>query len=129
MKTIDVGSMESFGSGNDSIVIRNYVAGIAGGKLLDTSDFGDSYIRAGHVIIRGTTNDDYKPMPVSDGAYSSLPSGYEYVGVTTATIPAEEPFAAIMYSGEVNENAVPYSVANIKAAIVASVPTLVFKHD
>ena len=34
MGAVDVGTIESFGFGNDPIVIRKYVAGIKGGKVL-----------------------------------------------------------------------------------------------
>lgn len=117
--------------GNDSVVIRQFVGGIKGGKVLDTTGFTPEVIKAGHVIIRNTTTDVYKPMPLNDGgtAYASLPDSCEYVGVAVSTILTEEPLCAIMYSGEVNENAVPFSVASIKAAMKTAIPTLVFKHD
>lgn len=129
MGTIDVGSMESFGFGNDPIVIRKHIAGIQGGKVLDVTGFTEEYIRAGHVIIHDTEKDVYKPMPVKDGAYDALPSNCEYVGVTVATKSAKEPFVAIMYNGEVNDIASPFPVDGIKAALKTAVPTLVFKHD
>lgn len=115
--------------GNDSIVIRQYVSGILGGKVLDTTGYNEEVIKAGHVVIRDVVNDVYKPMPVSDGAYASLPSNHEYVGVVVATKLTKEPLVGIMYAGEVNDKAVPYSVESIKAALKTAVPTLVFKHD
>ena len=119
----------SISPGLDSVVIRHYVAGIVGGRTLDVSGFPDKVIKAGHVIIRDTVNDIYKPMPVQDGAYGSLPGDHEYVGVLRSTVTADCPTAAIMYSGEVNDVASPYPVDNIKTALLAAVPTLVFKHD
>lgn len=129
MGAIDVGSMESFGFGNDPIVIRKHIAGIQGGKVLDVTGFTEEYIRAGHVIIHDTEKDVYKPMPVKNGAYDTLPSNCEYVGVARATKSVKEPFVAIMYSGEVNDVASPFPVDGIKAALKTAVPTLVFKHD
>lgn len=129
MGTIDVGSMESFGFGNDPIVIRKYIAGIQGGKVLDMTGFTGDYIRSGHVVIRDTEKDVYKPMPVSSDAYGALPANHEYIGVVTATKSAKEPFVSIMYNGEVNDVASPYSIDSIKAALKTAVPTLVFKHD
>lgn len=129
MGTIDVGSMESFGFGNDPIVIRKHIAGIQGGKVLDVTGFTEEYIRAGHVIIHDTEKDVYKPMPVKGGGYDTLPSNCEYVGVARATKSVKEPFVAIMYSGEVNDVASPFSVDGIKAALKTAIPTLVFKHD
>ena len=115
--------------GLDSVVIRHYVAGIVGGRTLDVTGFPEKVIKAGHVIIRDTVNDIYKPMPVQDGAYGSLPGDHEYVGVLRSTVTADCPTAAIMYSGEVNDVASPYPVDTIKTALLAAVPTLVFKHD
>lgn len=126
---IDVGTIESFGFGADPIVIRKYIAGVQGGKVLDVSDFSEGYIRAGHVIIRDTTNDIYKPMPVSDGAYGSLPGSHEYVGVAVATKSVKEPFVSIMHTGVVNDVASPYPLDTIKSALKTAVPTLVFEHD
>lgn len=129
MSVIDVGTKESFGFGTDPIVIRNYVAGIKGGKVLDVDGFSEEYIKAGHVIIMETATETYKPMPVSGGAYASLPSGHEYVGVAYATKSAKEPLVSIMYSGTVNDKACPYPVDSIKAALKTALPTLVFNHD
>lgn len=121
-------------SANDSIVIRNYGAGIKGGRTLDMSDFPSDLkcIRAGHVVIRSTTDETlYKPMPVAEGgaAYASLPNGYEYVGVVVATKPVDYPLVGIMYAGEVNDVASPYPVTSIKAALKTALPGLVFMHD
>lgn len=126
---IDVGTIESFGFGNDPIVIRQYIAGVQGGKVLDVSSFTEEYIRAGHVIIRDTTNDIYKPMPVRSGAYDTLPGSHEYVGVAVATKSVKEPFVSIMHTGVVNDVASPYPLDTIKTALKTAVPTLVFEHD
>lgn len=126
---IDVGTIESFGFGNDPIVIRNYVSGDKGGRVLDVTGFTEEYIRAGHVIIKETATDTYKPMPVSDGAYAALPEGHEYVGVAYSTKSVAEPFVAIMYAGTVNDVASPFPVDDIKAALKTALPTLVFNHD
>ena len=126
---IDVGTIESFGFGNDPVVIRNYVSGDKGGRVLDVTGFTEEYIRAGHVIIKETATDTYKPMPVSDGAYAALPEGHEYVGVAYSTKSVAEPFVAIMYAGTVNDVASPFPVDDIKAALKTALPTLVFNHD
>ena len=131
MGAVDVGTIESFGFGNDPIVIRKYVAGIKGGKVLDVSNFKGEFIRAGHVIIRDTESDTYKPMPVNSNgdAYEALPGKHEYVGVCCATKSAKEPFVSIMHTGVVNDAAGPYHLDTIKAALKAAIPTLVFEHD
>lgn len=129
MSVVDLGTIESFGFDKDPIVIRNYVAGIKGGKVLDVDGFTPEFIKAGHVIIKETATDTYKPMPVSGNAYGSLPDGHEYVGVAYATKAKSEPFVAIMYSGTVNDVASPYPIDSIKAALKTALPTLVFNHD
>ena len=121
-------------SANDSIVIRKYGAGIVGGRTLDMTGFptDQKCIKAGHVVIRSTSDETlYKPMPVAAGgdAYDSLPDGYEYVGVVVATKPVDYPLVGIMYAGEVNDEASPYSVTSIKSAMKTALPGLVFMHD
>lgn len=130
MSVIAVGGKETvFGFGLDPVVIRHFEYGIQGGKVLDLTDYKEEFIRAGHVIIKDTATEVYKPMPVSDGAYAALPDGCEYVGVCAATVAAEYPFAGIMTKGEVNDTASPYPVDAIKAAFVAAVPCIRFDHD
>lgn len=131
MSVVDVGTIESFGFGNDPIVIRKYIAGIQGGKVLDVSGFKGEYIRAGHVIIHNTENDTYKPMPVNTAgdAYESLPDSHEYVGVCVATKSVKEPFVSIMHTGVVNDVASPYPLDTIKVDLKTAIPTLVFEHD
>ena len=120
-------------SANDSIVIRKYGAGITGGRTLDMENFPSNLkvIRAGHVVIRSTTDEtDYKPMPVNQAGdgYASLPANHEYVGVVVATKPVDYPLVGIMYAGEVNDVASPYPVDSIKAALKTALPGLVFMH-
>lgn len=127
----EIGTQEAFGFGVDPIVIRKHVDGIKGGVLLDVDGFTPEYIRAGHVIIR-TTSDGvttYKPMPVADGAYDSLPANYEYCGVCEATKSTDEPIIAVLTMGEVNDVAAPYSMTSIMSAFKAAVPTIVWNHD
>lgn len=127
----DLGTIEQFGWGNDSIVIRRYIAGLQGGRVLDVSDFTLEFIRAGHVILHDTTNGGYKPMPVNDDkdGYADLPDGCEYAGVAAATKSVKDPFVSIMYAGEVNDEAVPFSIDDIKDALKEALPTLSFQHD
>lgn len=124
--TLDVGTKEAFGLGNDPIVIRKYIAGVQGGRVLDTTGYTEEFIRAGHVIIREVESDTYKPLGVKDGKYVSLPEGHEYIGVAVASKSAREPFVAIMHTGVVNDVACPYPYPkDLKAAV----PTLVFERD
>jgi len=117
--------------GMDSIVIRQHIASIKNGRTLDVTDFAPDVIKAGHVIIRNTVDDVYKPMPLNEAgtAYDSLPANHEYAGVLVGTVLKKRPFAAIMYAGEVNDAASPFSVDSIKSAMKTALPQLVFKHD
>ncbi len=123
---VDVGAYEAFGFNVDPIVIRRYLAGIKGGKVLDTTGFTEEFIRAGHVIVREKASDTYRPLGVSGGAYVTLPVGSEYVGVVVASKSVKEPFVSIMHTGVVNDVACPYPFPE---GLKAAVPTLVFEHD
>lgn len=102
--------------GNDTIVIQKFLAGIKGGRALDVTGFSAEVINAGHVIITDG-NGTYKPMPVSDTSYASLPDGYSYAGILVHSILASKPAAAIMTIGQVNEKALPYEApADFKTA-------------
>lgn len=129
MSTIDIGSQEKFILGKDSIVIRHYGDGVKGGAVLDVDGFADEFIKAGHVIIQNSTTSVFKPMPVSGTAYDSLPEGCVYRGILVETVPVAEPIGGIMTDGEVNDNALPYAISDIKSAFLAAVPTIRFDHD
>lgn len=121
---------EVLGFGLDSAVILHYVGGIDGGRTLDVTDFTGDVIRAGHIVIRSTTDDTiWKPMPVSDGEYQALPSDFEYAGVVVSSVPTSQPMVGIMIEGQVNDVASPYPIsASLKTALKAAIPTLVFIH-
>lgn len=121
---------EVLGFGLDSVVIAHYVGGIAGGRTLDVTGFNEEVIKAGHIVIRSTSDDTvFKPMPVSGTAYGTLPTGYEYVGVVVSTVSAKQPVVAIMNSGEVNDAAMPFEMSSaMKTAVKEAVPTLIFIH-
>ena len=123
--------LQTMGTGMDPVVIRKYIAGITGGRTLDVSGFPLDIIKAGHMVIRDTANDTYKPMPLAAGdeAYGTLPASHEYVGVLVRSVSKEAPLAASMYSGEVNDVASPFPIDSIKAALKTALPTLVFLHD
>ena len=119
-----------FSFANDPIVIRSTIDTIKGGVALDTTGFTDEYVKAGHVIIADdATGSVFKPMPVTNGAYDTLPIGYHYAGVLISTIKTDEPLAAVLTIGEVNEKALPYPIDTIKTAFKAAVPTINWAHD
>lgn len=116
--------------GLDSVVISHYVGGIDGGRTLDVSNFAEDTIKAGHIVIRSTSDETlYKPLPVADGEYAALPEGFEYVGVVVSSVKASMPLVGIMNSGTVNDAASPYPIGTaLKAALKEAVPTLIFIH-
>lgn len=122
--------LETFEAGMDSVVIRRKGGRIIGGRTLDMTGFAEDVVKAGHIIIQSTEDETiFKPMPVSDGSYSTLPSNYQYVGVLVRTITKKDPRAAIQYDGEINDKALPYSIDSIKAALKTALPSLYFMHD
>lgn len=117
-------------SGEDSIVIRRLISSVIGGRTLDMTGFPDEYIKAGHPVIYEKSTDTWKPFPVSNGAFSTLPAGSEYKGVVIATKPAKRPFVGIMYAGEVNDEVMPYKLTDaMRTALKTALPQLVFTHD
>lgn len=129
MDPIEIGWSKEIISGPESIIIRNYVDGIKGGKVLDMAGFTEDILKCGHVIIK--KNETYKPMPVSNGAYASLPEGYAYAGICVTTVDWKKQgsLVGIMTAGEVNDSALPFAISGIAAAFKAAVPTLRFDHD
>lgn len=124
------GNSEAFEFANDPIVIRVYGKSIIGGRLLDTTGYTEDYIRKGMLIIRDETNGISKPMPVSNGAYGTLPEGYVYEGVAKSTVSKDEPFVGVMYEGEVNDLASPFTISSeILAAVKSALPELAWKHS
>lgn len=113
-------------TGNDGIVIVNYVDGIRGGRTLDTTGITENVLKAGHIIIKDDTTDTYKPMPVSGTSYDSMPASHSYVGVLQASILKSKPFAAILIDGTVNEAASPYTVTS---AMKTALKKILFVND
>ena len=119
------------GNGLNSIVIRRYLSGIIGGTTLNMDGFPHDVIHAGHVIIKDTVNNEFKPMPLNEAgnAYASLPSNHTYAGVCMQSATKEQPIVGIMYAGEVNDVASPFPVDDIKSAMASALPQLVYMHD
>lgn len=121
---IDLSMQAHFSFGAAPVIIRNGVGYIKGGKVLDVSDWSDDFIKAGHIIV--TDGDTYKPLSVTDGAYDDIEEGYSYAGVLVAAVSVKEPFGSILYSGEVNDDAVPYAISD---AIKEGLPLIAWQHD
>lgn len=131
MSKIDITAFESFGFENDPIVIRQEGRSIIGGRLLDLDGYKAEYVRVGQVIIRDEKNEVSKPLGVTDGTYDAIPEGFVVEGVCKQTFAVDDPvMVGVMYEGEVNDVASPFPLSDeIKTAIKASCPNLVFKHD
>ena len=112
--------------GKDAVVVPNYISGIPGGRSLNVEGFDGKVVLAGHVII--SKGADYKPMPVSEGAYGELPSGYSYAGILAKSISTACPMASIMTRGDVNDAAAPYKMDGILAAFKTACPHINFFH-
>ena len=113
----------------DGIVIVDNFQSIRGGRTLLTTGYTPETIQAGHVIIRETATGEYKPMPVSGGAYAALPAGHTYAGILISSILTAKPFAGIMVRGTVNPVASPYPIATIQADFTTAVPLIDFRAD
>lgn len=94
----------AYSEGYDSVVIVDNFKSKRGGATLDTTGYPLPHIRAGHVIIRQTSNGELKPMPLNgtNDGYGTLPAGHTYYGILINSIRTDKPFAGIMFSGTVN---------------------------
>ena len=111
----------------DEIVIRKFIGGYEGGRTLDCTGF-TGVIKAGHVIIK-LASGNYAPMPISDNAYGSLPSGAKYAGILYRSVSVDNPSASIMTNGKVNPNAVPFAMTSILSAFKSACPFIEFQSD
>lgn len=125
--TKDIGARETVFAGKDIVVIRNVVTDVKGGVVLDVTDYEPAVIYAGSLVIK--SGDSWKPMPVSDGAYSTLTDGYEYAGVVITTTPTSEPLVPVMIAGDVNDNCLPYAIDDIEDAVKEALPNITWSHD
>ena len=119
----------------DDIICQKYIAGIPGGRALDVdADYPLSVIYAGTPVIKKDGN--YKPFPLvadKDGyegyKLGTLPTGYAYAGILYKSIKKNNPAAAILIEGVVNEAAVYFPLDDVKAAIKAAFPAITFVSD
>lgn len=126
MPVVDLSKTSTIDAGNDSIVIRQLIQDIPGGRTLDASAISAEVINAGHIIIEETATGTLKPMPVSGDSYAALPASHTYKGVLVASILKAKPFASILVRGSVNEVASPYAVP---AAAKTALTLITFTKD
>lgn len=73
MATVNLNNAdELYITGNDSIVIVDNFQSIRGGRSLDVSGVTESVIKAGHVIIKETAAENYKPMPATEASVGNI---------------------------------------------------------
>ena len=113
-------------TGNDSIVVVNYLEGIIGGRTLDATGFTPTVIQAGHVVIKETATGDFKPMPIDGAAYAALPAGHTIEGIVVASVLTSKPFVGILVRGTINEKACTYAPTE---AIKTALPLIRFIQD
>lgn len=120
----------SLDTGNDSIVISEYISGKIGGATLDVTGWTDETIPAGHVIIQETATGNLKPFPVSGTSYGSLPANHTISPyVTVASVLASKPFVGLMDRGTVNPNAQKYTISSVLSAVQAAQPNITYRAD
>lgn len=106
MATIDlIKNRISVDASKDNVIIDKVIETIRGGRTLDVAGFADTTIQAGHVILLNAAG-EFVPQPV-DG---SIPVGATAVGILTVSIRTDEPSAAIMTRGTVNEVPLKYVI-------------------
>ncbi len=116
----------------DSIVIVDNFQSIRGGRTLDVTGFVPTVINAGHVIIKETATNEYKPNPVAGTAFAALPAGHTYAGIQINSVLTNKAMVGILVRGTVNPsypNAMPYDAATILVALKAALPLVDFRAD
>ena len=135
--------------GMDSVTIQKFISGIPGGRTLDTANWPLANVFAGTVAIK-LANGDYAPYPIKQAVltgdddvqtpqvnedgdpvyiYDALPEGAKVVGIVYRSVEKTRATASIMIDGVVNEACVPFALDNVKAALVAACPNLIFLKD
>jgi len=116
---------------NDNIRITDIIETKIGGAVLDTTDFPDSVIEAGHVVIYNATTGVYKPMPITGTpkAYGSLPANFAYFGFVIGTVLTKNPAVGVLTRGRVNPAAFKYPITSIESALKTALPHITFVTD
>lgn len=105
--------------GLDSIVVIQALSELPGGRTLDVSKAGEGVrvVRSGHVLVIDKETGDICPLNITEGKYESL-DGRKVAGVLKYSVSINDPRAAIVTAGQINEAASPAPVTDeIKAAM------------
>lgn len=88
-----INEAEEIITGLDNVVIVDNFQSIRGGRSLDVTDFEPDVIKAGHVIIKETATDEYKPMPTTEAkagkvaTFGAVTAGSGYTNGTYENVP------------------------------------------
>lgn len=124
----------------DHLVVRENYTARDGGVTLDTTNYPLPYIRAGHVVIRQTSNGELKPMPLNEDndGYGTLPEGHTYYGHTVQTCATNKPFVGVFYHGKINpvigtdasaQAAGYFDLTSILAALRSALTHMIYEGD
>lgn len=118
MAEVNLTSQIQVDTTNDNIVIVKCLEDIPGGKALDVTGWPHTTIPAGHPIIKDDDG-EYKPIALNVGGDAiDATKAAKTVGILVGTILTEQPAAAIMVRGTVNEAAAVYTIpAGCKAPL------------
>lgn len=124
-------------SAMDGVIVRKHIAGLAGGRALDMTDYTAKVVPCGLPIITDG-NGNYKPLAPTNGFV--LPAGYTYAGLCGATVLAGDPVSVIV-AGVINWVAMLTYIKEVLptpdrvltkddlAAIKSALPHIIFEND
>lgn len=124
-------------SAMDGVIVRKHIAGLAGGRALDMTDYTAKVVPCGLPIITDG-NGNYKPLAPTNGFV--LPAGYNYAGLCGATVLAGAPVSVVV-AGVINWVAMLTFIKEVLptpdrvltkedlAAIKTALPHIIFESD
>lgn len=112
--------------GFDSVVVRKFTNGVFGGVMLDLTNYQESTVLAGQVVI--TDGEVYRPMPVNGDVYGEMPEGFRYFGVIYRSSKATMG-VSVMTRGSINKYRVPYNFEFIMEDFNKDCPYIILACD
>lgn len=106
--------------GLDCIVVIQALSQLPGGCTLDVTGLSDdtTVIKSGHVLVMDKKTKEISPLKIEGENYGSLDEGKEYFGVLKCSVLKNDPRAAVITAGQINEAASPAPVTDeIKKAL------------
>ena len=110
----------------DNVVMPKVLTTIPNGRTLDVSDFKESVIKGGHLLIKKSGEALYKPMPVEGEKYAALPEGFEYAGFQYGSVLKTRPFGAISKNCQYVTEAAPYALDTVLEDVKKALPKVEF---